>query len=224
VKRRVNEIKVGDQFGRLTIIDINCENRSGVYYHRCRCSCGKEVTRGDYNLRKKLTFSCGCNVIEKHTKHNRANTRIYWTWVSMVERCHTPKSRGYKNYGSRGIYVCDEWRKDFASFYKCMGDPPPGKSLDRINNDGPYSPENCKWSSVKTQALNRRSTTRINILNHDLPLAAIAAVYGKRSQVFKNRLNRTGSIFNDKWQPDETEVLEKTLSYLQEIENGPNRI
>jgi hypothetical protein len=63
VKRRVNEIKVGDQFGRLTIIDINCENRSGVYYHRCRCNCGKEVTRGDYNLRKKLKKKFDVDVI-----------------------------------------------------------------------------------------------------------------------------------------------------------------
>lgn len=88
---------------------------------------------------------------------DRRIKRLYWIWNSMLRRCHDPRTKQYKDYGGRGIFVCDEWRMDFSAFYKDMGDRPLGRSMmDRIDNNGPYCKENCRWVDFKTSNSNRR--------------------------------------------------------------------
>lgn len=87
---------------------------------------------------------------------------IYRSWMAMVGRCHNPESSAYKNYGARGVKVCEKWRK-FEGFIEDMGERPPGKTLERINNDGDYCKENCKWADIKTQSRNKRSNVWVTL-------------------------------------------------------------
>lgn len=111
--------------------------------------------------------------------HGKSNTRTYGVYRSMINRCHLDSVKCYPRYGGRGITVCDRWRKSFAAFLEDMGECPEGHSIDRADNDGPYSPDNCRWATMKEQNRNRRD---VALYEHDgkllsaADLAAIASV------------------------------------------------
>lgn len=150
----------GQKIGRLTVIeDTGKRNETNVVW-KCQCDCGNFIETSSRNLGRN-TFSCGCLQKERVTKHGnrtRKNTSsTYNSWHSMKNRCLNPKTPNYKEYGGRGIMVCERWIV-FENFLADMGERPEGKTLDRIHNDGHYEPSNCKWSTPKEQANNRRNT------------------------------------------------------------------
>jgi len=144
---------IGKKFGRWTAIGVDPQRTAnGGWRVLCRCACGTERIVDGNSLRCGGSKSCGCY----KTTHGMSKTSIYCRWSSMKQRCFNPDHSSYPNYGGRGITVCKEWRDDFVAFYAATHDPPPGRSLDRINNDGNYEPGNWRWAPPSVQAANQR--------------------------------------------------------------------
>lgn len=148
-------------YGRLYVIDLDRQNSAtGKSYWRCECACGAEkIVRADA-LRSGATQSCGCWSSEcttiRATKHGLGVTKEGAVWQAAKQRCYNPKNRGFKNYGGRGIGMSAEWYWSFEQFYKDMGPCPAGLSLERMDNDGDYCKDNCKWATRTEQNRNMR--------------------------------------------------------------------
>ena len=164
--RRKIEIKTGDKYDRLTIVkEVENINMKNVRFFLCSCECGNQKVIALNSLRRGDTKSCGCYrkqiVTERSVTHGLWGQPLYNTWVNMKQRCYNPNFRDYKNWGGRGIKVCDRWINSFSNFINDMGERPDGKSLDRINNDGDYEPSNCRWATSKEQIKNQRNTKSV---------------------------------------------------------------
>jgi len=187
----------GHRYGRLQVIEMCGHNKHNQRLWRCMCDCGKTAEVLGFLLRQQQTQSCGClakdAIASVNYLHGMAHTAIFKLHHSMMDRCYLKTSHAYKNYGGRGITVCERWH-NFENFYTDMGAKPKGMTLERINNHGAYSPDNVRWASYKDQANNRRSNVVLEFAGKRQTMQQWCDELGFKIGTVWARLNRGWSV------------------------------
>lgn len=187
---------IGQRFARVLVIS-NAPHVRGRRRVNCLCDCGTQFVCDPRLLRMGKTKSCGCFHRDQVSKscsrrftHSMTGTPEYLAWIHMKGRCYNESNRKFKDYGGRGIRVCDRWRESFEAFYEDMGKKPfSSASLDRIDVNGDYSPANCRWTSAKVQARNKRHHRIVQLKGDRMPLSQACEIVGVNYRSALHRLN-----------------------------------
>jgi hypothetical protein len=189
---------VGQRFGRWVVLSFAGIIKTSTYW-TCVCDCGNTADVHGGSLRSRSSKSCGCfnreQVLKTITKHGQAKrglkTRTYYLWRDIIRRCNYPNFKQYKDYGGRGITICDRWLT-FENFYADVGDIPPGMTFDRTNNNGNYEPGNWRQATWETQQNNTRKNDRIEFRGETKTLSQWARHLGMNRNTLWQRLYTSG--------------------------------
>jgi hypothetical protein len=199
---------IGEKYNKLLVVE-EVEQKGNNRMFKCLCDCGNTTIVAMNNMRSGKIVSCGCNKREKtilrSTTHNQRHTHLYEVWKSMKQRCYNPKLKAYKNWGARGIEVCEEWRNNFQAFYDWSYDNgytidnhKKGEkiklTIDRINVNGNYEPTNCRWVERSVQSRNRRVNKIISYKNEEHCLVEWCEILNISYRTTMGRLRRGWSI------------------------------
>ena len=185
----------GMKFGKLLVIERDY-SRKKVYW-KCQCECGNTAVVSSGNLKFGYTRSCGCiakkrghDQLFKHGESRVKNNQMYQTWLSMRRRCYDTKCKDYKRYGARGISICNEWA-DYINFreWSLNNGFSPNLTLDRIDYNGNYTPENCRWADNITQANNRSSNHLVTYNGKTFTVTQLSREAGIPPKTFLYRIN-----------------------------------
>lgn len=189
---------IGMRFGKLTVIEQTGISKSHKPLFLCHCDCGNEKVVDLYSMRSGHTQSCGCynkeRLREANTVHGGScGDRLHTTWGHMVYRC---SNKNMTNYGGRGISVCEEWRNSYESFRDwALGNGyRDDLTIDRIDNNGNYCPENCRWATNRTQANNTRRNHNLTAFGETKTVTEWSRVYGVKYNTILSRLNKGWSV------------------------------
>jgi hypothetical protein len=178
----------GMQFSKLRAIMPTDKCIRGSVVWECLCDCGKKYSVTTRSLLNGDKRSCGC--VKKNVRHGRSESHYYPRWKAMLYRCYNSKHPYFHHYGGRGIKVCDRWHV-INNFYQDMGDPPSKQhTVGRIDNDGDYTPSNCRWETIEQQANNKRTNRFITFRGETKTVSQWAVTYGISHSTLKGRLDR----------------------------------
>lgn len=187
---------IDQRFGRLTVVS-RLEPRGKRTRWLCKCDCGTQCSADTQSLRNGQKSSCGClrrkQLAQRNYKHGEAYSKEFQSWLGMIDRCSNPSHRAFARYGGRGISVCDRW-KEFKNFIDDMGRRPAGCSLDRIDNDAGYSPQNCRWATASEQSKNRSSNRIIEYDGERLCLSEWSKRVGIDRETIRKRIESGWSV------------------------------
>ena len=179
----------GKRFGKLVVLAEHPERgKRGDVLWVCKCDCGNTKIINGNSLRRGVSTTCGCSTV----KHRMHGTRLYRIFEGMIKRCYNPTHRWYKRYGGRGIAICDEWLKDRGSFFSwaMANGYRDDLTIDRIDTNGDYCPENCRWTDMKTQINNRSNTPTVAINGDSKTISEWADITGISYQTLYRRYQR----------------------------------
>lgn len=190
----------GKRFGRL-IAGERMTSPTGKSYWICECDCGNSKAVLGESLRNGKTKSCGCfrkeSTRASFSVHGKCKSAEYQSWQGMHSRCSNINNQAYWRYGGRGIKVCSRW-SSFANFYADMGDKPSvDMSIDRIDNDLGYSPENCRWATDSEQSRNKHNTLIVTYKGTSIPVADLADYLKVNYHTFYDRLNKAKEKYDN---------------------------
>lgn len=189
----------GQRFGRLTVIE-RAGSQWGHRTWKCVCDCGKVTIVTSSHLQNGMTTSCGCYqkqvAKEANTTHALTKTRLHSIWANMIQRCTNIKASGYLDYGGRGITVCDVWRNDFKEFYDwaLVNGYDDTMTIDRIDVNGNYCPDNCRWTTKLKQANNKRNNRMLTFGGSTHTLAEWSDITGIKQATLFARLKKGWTI------------------------------